>query len=74
MTVWKDTRALGDQVAKMVDQIVKGQTVQTNDTKTYNNGNKVVPTYLLPPEVVTKDNVKTTLVDSGFLKSGDVGL
>ena len=74
MTVWKDTRALGDQAAKMVDQIVKGQTVETNDTKTYNNGNKVVPTYLLPPEVVTKDDVKTKLVDSGFLKAADIGL
>ena len=74
MTVWKDTRALGDQVAKMVDQIVKKQTVDVNDTKTYDNGTKVVPTYLLAPQVVTKDTVKSALVDSGFYSASDLGL
>jgi len=74
MTVWKDTRALGDQVAKMIDQIVKDQAVETNDTKTYNNGVKVVPAYLLPPVVVTKDDVKSKLVDSGFYSASKLGL
>ncbi|WP_433219616.1 multiple monosaccharide ABC transporter substrate-binding protein [Dactylosporangium sp. CS-047395] len=74
MTVWKDTRTLGDQVAKMVDSISKGTQVETNDTKTYNNGVKVVPSYLLPPVVVTKDDVKSKLVDSGFFKASDLGL
>jgi putative multiple sugar transport system substrate-binding protein len=74
MTVWKDTRTLGDQVAKMVDEIVTGKTVTVNDTKTYDNGKKVVPSYLLPPQVVTKDTVKTALVDSGFYKAADLGL
>lgn len=74
MTVWKDTRTLGDQVAKMVDEIVKGSTVTVNDEKTYDNGKKVVPSYLLPPQVVTKADVKTALVDSGFYKAADIGL
>ncbi|MHB1488990.1 multiple sugar-binding periplasmic protein SbpA precursor [mine drainage metagenome] len=74
MTVWKDIRTLGDQTAKMVDQIVKGETVTVNDTKTYNNGVKVVPAFLLPPEVVTKATVKTALVDSGFYTASDLGL
>ncbi|MFI5933744.1 multiple monosaccharide ABC transporter substrate-binding protein [Actinoplanes sp. NPDC051494] len=74
MTVWKDTRTLGDQVAKMVDQIVKGQTVETNDTKTYDNEVKVVPAYLLPPVVVIKDDVKAKLVDSGFYTADKLGL
>jgi putative multiple sugar transport system substrate-binding protein len=74
MTVWKDTRTLGDQVSKMVDQIVKGETVETNDTSTYNNGVKVVPSYLLAPVVVTKDDVKTKLVDSGFYTADKLGL
>ncbi len=43
MTVWKDTRKLGDQVFKMIQQIVKGETVEVNDTKTYDNGVRVVP-------------------------------
>jgi putative multiple sugar transport system substrate-binding protein len=76
MTVWKDTRTLGDQVAKMVDQIVKGEKVNVNDEKTYDNGKKVVPTYLLPPQVVTNDKADITksLVDSKFYKAADLGL
>ena len=74
MTVWKDTRTLGDQVAKMIDSIVAGTAVEVNDEKTYDNGVKVVPTYLLPPEVVTKDLVQTRLVDTEFYKAGDLGL
>ncbi len=74
MTVWKDTRTLGDQVSKMVDQIVKGQKVDVNDEKSYNNGIKVVPTYLLPPVVVTKDDIKSKLIDSGFYKASDLGM
>ena len=69
MTVWKDTRELAKRVATMVDQIVKGGTVETNDTKTYNNGNKVVPSYLLEPKTVVKDTVQSMLVDSGFIKA-----
>jgi putative multiple sugar transport system substrate-binding protein len=45
-----------------------------NDTKSYDNGKKVVPSYLLQPQVVTKDNVKKKLIDSGFIKPSDVGL
>jgi putative multiple sugar transport system substrate-binding protein len=73
MTVWKDTRKLGDQVFTMIQQIAKGETVTVNDTKSYNNGVKVVPSYLLEPEVVTKDLVQTKLIDSGFLKPADIG-
>ena len=74
MTVWKDTRTLGTQVAKMVDQIMKGETVEVNDTETYDNGKKVVPSFLLAPQVVTKDTVQKDLVDSGFYKASDIGL
>ncbi|QGQ18752.1 substrate-binding domain-containing protein [Cellulomonas sp. JZ18] len=74
MTVWKDTRTLGDQVAKMVEQIIEGQEVQVNDEETYDNGEKVVPTFLLPPVVVTPDTVESSLVESGFYSADDLGL
>ncbi|MBL0884754.1 multiple monosaccharide ABC transporter substrate-binding protein [Myceligenerans indicum] len=74
MTVWKDTRTLGDQVATMVDQIVAGEEVEVNDTETYDNGMKVVPSYLLEPQVVTKDDVEDVLVGSGFYEASDLGL
>lgn len=74
MTVYKDTRKLGDQAAKMVDQAVKGDKVSVNDSKSYNNGKKVVPTYLLPPKVVTKDTVQSVLVDGGYYTKAELGL
>ncbi|KMM44894.1 MAG: sugar ABC transporter substrate-binding protein [Cellulomonas sp.] len=74
MTVWKDTRALGDAVANMVEEITSGKEVTTNDNETYNNNVKVVPTLLLDPLVVTPDTVEKDLVDSGFYKASDLGL
>ncbi|MCU1445540.1 multiple monosaccharide ABC transporter substrate-binding protein [Cryobacterium sp.] len=74
MTVWKDTRTLGEQVFTMIQEITAGDEVTVNDTETYDNGEKVVPSFLLDPEVVVKDDVQTKLVDSGFIKAADVGL
>jgi len=71
-TVFKDTRLLAAQVAKMVDQFLKGETVEVNDTETYENGVKVVPSYLLPVVSVTKDNVTKELVDTGYYKADEV--
>lgn len=73
-TVFKDTRNLAAQAAKMTDEMLKGGTVTTNDTKTYDNGVKVVPSFLLDMVSVTKDNVQKELVDSGYYTAADVGL
>ena len=43
-----------------------------NDTKTYNNGVKVVPSYLLKPVFVNKANWQQVLVDSGFYQSSQI--
>jgi putative multiple sugar transport system substrate-binding protein len=74
MTVWKDTRTLADQVATMVDQLLSGEDVEVNDTETYDNGNKVVPTFLLPPQVVTPDQIESVLVESGYFTADQLGL
>ena len=74
MTVWKDTRTLGDVVFGFVEAIQAGEEPEINDTETYDNGKKVVPAFLITPEVVVKDDVQTKLIDSGFLKASDVGL
>lgn len=65
-TVFKDTRELAKQTAKMVDAALKGQEVPINDTKTYNNEVKIVPSYLLGPVSVDLSNYKAILVDSGY--------
>jgi putative multiple sugar transport system substrate-binding protein len=68
-TIFKDTRELAKVTADMVDAMMAGKQVPVNDTKTYNNGVKVVPAYLLKPVVVDISNWKKVLVtDSGYYK------
>jgi putative multiple sugar transport system substrate-binding protein len=72
MTVFKDTRDLAKVAAEMVDAMAQGKAPQTNDTKTYENGVKTVPAYLLTPVPVDKSNWKQVLVDSGYYKESDL--
>jgi putative multiple sugar transport system substrate-binding protein len=65
-TVFKDTRELAKQTAKMVDAALKGQEVPINDTETYDNGVKIVPSYLLTPFSVDVTNYEKYLVESGY--------
>ena len=66
MSIFKDPRLLIDATINMVDEIISGKTVSVNDTKTYNNGVKVVPTYLCEPTYVNKDNCIEVLTSTGF--------
>lgn len=72
MSVFKDTRTLADKVVGMVDSIVKGSDPEINDTKTYDNGTGVVPSYLCAPVVCTVDNYKELLIDSGYYTEADI--
>lgn len=72
MSIFKDTRVLADKVVEMVNAIVNKTEVPVNDTKTYNNGTGVIPSFLCTPIVVTKDNLKEALVDSGYYKEKEI--
>ena len=65
-TIFKDTRELAKVTVDMIKAIAEDKEPEVNDTETYDNGVKVVPSYLLDPVTVTKDNVTETLVDSGY--------
>jgi putative multiple sugar transport system substrate-binding protein len=67
-TIFKDTRDLARVTADMVDASLSGKEVTVNDSKTYNNGVKVVPSYLLKPVVVDKSNWEKVLIDGGYYK------
>jgi putative multiple sugar transport system substrate-binding protein len=67
-TILKDTRDLAKVTVDMVDAVLSGKEVPVNDAKTYSNGVKVVPSYLLKPVVVDKSNWEKALVDSGYYK------
>lgn len=71
-TVFKDTRELAKVTVAMVDAMLSGKTPEVNDTKTYNNGIKVVPSYLLKPVSVDASNWKVVLIDSGYYKESQV--
>ena len=65
-TVFKDTRELAKVTVNMVNAMMEGKEPEVNDTQTYDNGVKVVPSYLLQPVPVTAANWKQVLVDSGY--------
>ena len=65
-TVFKDTRELARVTVSMVDALVGGSEPEINDTTTYDNGVKVVPSYLLEPVSVDKSNWEEILIDSGY--------
>ena len=71
MTVFKDTRALAKKAIEMADDLANGKPIETGG-KTVNNNKKDVPSVLLEPIIVTKDNLDDVLINSGYLKKGQV--
>ncbi len=65
-TIFKDTRELARVTVGMVDAVLSGTEPEINDTKTYDNGVKVVPSYLLKPVPVDATNYEEILVGSGY--------
>ena len=51
---------------------VKGTEVPVNDTKTYDNGVKVVPSNLLVPYSVGKGDIEKLLIGSGYIKAEEL--
>lgn len=72
MTVFKDTKELANVAVTMVESILKDEEVKVNDTETYDNNTKIVPTFLLEPKTISVDNYQELLVDSGYLKESEI--
>ncbi|MDA7026461.1 sugar ABC transporter substrate-binding protein [Bacillus sp. CLL-7-23] len=72
-TIFKDTRKLAKKAVEMTTSVLKGEKAEVNDTKTYDNGKKVVPSYLLEPVIVDKKNYEKVLVESGYYKKSELG-
>lgn len=71
-TVFKDTRELAKQAVAMTSAVLKGEKPEVNDTKSYDNGVKIVPSFLLKPQNVDKSNYKQVLIDSGYYTEADI--
>jgi putative multiple sugar transport system substrate-binding protein len=64
-TVFKDTRDLAAQAVDMGEALLSGNECEANDTSSYDNGVKVVPSYLLEPVSIDASNWET-LIDEGY--------
>lgn len=71
-TIFKDTRELARVTVGMVNAVLSGSKPEINDTKTYDNGVKVVPSYLLEPVAVDKSNWEKILIGSGYYTKDQV--
>jgi putative multiple sugar transport system substrate-binding protein len=65
-TVFKDTRELARVTVGMVNAILSGTEPEINDTTTYDNGIKVIASYLLEPVPVDASNWEEILIGSGY--------
>jgi putative multiple sugar transport system substrate-binding protein len=65
-TIFKDTRDLAAEAVKMTTAVLNGDEPEINNTEDYDNGVKVVPSFLLQPVIVVKDNITEALVDTGY--------
>ncbi len=71
-TIFKDTRKLATEAVKAAEAYAEGGEPEANDTETYDNGEKVVPSFLLESDIVVKDNISSLLVDSGYWTEAEV--
>ena len=74
MTVYKAIAPEAEGAAQLAVDLVNGTSVPSSRTngKTVNNGTKDVPSVLLTPVAVTKDNIKSTIVADKFWTAADI--
>lgn len=84
MTVYKAVSNEAIVTVALAQAMLNGETIDQSltskfdcecsyDTTSYDNGTGVIPSFLLVPIVVTKDNLKTELVDTGYYTLGSDG-
>jgi len=71
-SIFKDTRKLAAQAIVVTQAYLDGTEPEANDTKTYDNGVKVVPSFLLDSDIVYTDTITSLLVDSGYWTADQV--
>jgi len=70
MTIYKDTRLLGEAAILAAIKMAKGEALDS--TSTIDNGKMQVPMHIIEPVIVTKENIDEILIDGGYLKKEDV--
>lgn len=70
MTVYKPIKKLAERSAELAIQMAKGEEIETD--RTINNDKIDVPSILLEPIAVNKDNIDETVIADGFHSREDV--
>ncbi|ABR48964.1 Monosaccharide-transporting ATPase [Alkaliphilus metalliredigens QYMF] len=70
MTIFKDTRLLGEEAINIAIKLANGESISTNGE--VDNGRFNVPSVLLEPQVVTADNIRELLVGGGYITEADL--
>lgn len=70
MTVYKPIKNLAETSAELAIQLAKGESIETNST--VNNDKIEVPSILLDPVAVNKNNIDDTIIADGFHSEEDV--
>ena len=65
-SVFKDTRELATSTVTMIQEVLGGEDVQVNDTDSYENGVKAVPTMLLEPVSIDESDAVQVLTDADY--------
>ncbi|MDL4839117.1 sugar ABC transporter substrate-binding protein [Aquibacillus rhizosphaerae] len=70
MTVYKPINLLAETAAEMAMKVAQNEEIETNNA--VNNGKIDVPSYLLEPETVTKENIDSTIIKDNYLTQEEI--
>ncbi|TFV74985.1 sugar ABC transporter substrate-binding protein [Blastococcus sp. CT_GayMR19] len=71
-TIFKDTRLLAEQAVVAAKAFLEGNEPEANNTEDYDNGVKIIPSYLLPVETVFADDIEPVLIESEYWTAEEV--
>ncbi len=71
-TIFKDTRMLADEAVVAAKAFLEGKTPEANDTESYDNGVKVVPSFLLESVIIYKADIQSKLIDTDYWTADEV--
>jgi len=72
MSIFKDTRLLAQNAIDIAVSCIKGQKVQLDESKFYDNGAFKVPTFLAAVNPFDKDTLDKTVIDTGYWTHADI--
>jgi len=70
MTSWKPGLPLAERAVEAAIDLANGKAPETNGT--INNGTADIKSYLFDPVVVTKDNIRSTIIKAGVFTEAQV--